>query len=252
MKAVDRAVSILNKLAEASKPRGITEISRELNLSKSAVYRILCTLKKAQWVSQDSDTEKYNIGPRLVEFGVYQLSKLEVRSVSQPYLQELRNVTKETATLSLRFGYDTIVIDQLTPSHDFLYLVPLGTRMPLWLGAVGKVILAFSSDDEIEAVLDDVNKSNRKTYDSGKQVNIEKIRQQITKAREDGFLIVVGERVAGALAVAAPIFSRGQEVIGSIAVVAPIFRLSEERAIQYGALIKELAKNISLRLGNSE
>ena len=252
MNAIDRAVSILNKLAGASKPCGVTEISKELNLSKSAVYRILSSLKRAQWVTQDSDSEKYTLGLGLIEFGVCQLARLEIRSVSQPYLQELRNVTRETATLSLRSRYDNIILDQLTPSHDFLYLIPLGTRLPLWLGAMGKVILTFLPKSEIEIVMDTFRKVDRKTYDSGEPINIENIQQQLAKVEEEGFLAVVGERVAGAIAIAAPIFSHGHEVIGSIAVVAPVFRLPEERARQYGALIKEVAKKISLRLGDVE
>lgn len=250
MNTVDRVINIVSYMAERTKPLSIADISKQLHLSKSGVYRIISFLEGAGWVTQQSDTGWYSLGPQIVAFSVNILSKLDIRSASHPYLEELRDVINETAILSIRIGHERVVVDQLTPSHNLLYFVHLGKRTPLWIGSHGKAILAFLSECEIEMVMEDVRKSNQRTYDSGERIDIGKIRQQLTTFKREGFAVSSGESVAGVVGVGAPIFGRDHEVIGSLAVAAPLTRLSEVAARQHGPLLQHLAKEISLRLGD--
>jgi IclR family KDG regulon transcriptional repressor len=64
-RSVLRALSIINKLGEASK--GITEISKELKLSKGMIFSLMKTLESMGYVTQDTVTEKYTLGPVILE-----------------------------------------------------------------------------------------------------------------------------------------------------------------------------------------
>jgi len=250
MNTVDRVIGIVSYLVDKEKPLSIAEISRDLQLNKSGVYRILRFLKEARWVSQQPDTGLYYLGPGIVKLSSAILSKYDIRSASQPYLEEVCKITKETALLNLRIGYERIIIDQVVPSNDMLYLVPFGKRMPLWLGSTGKAILALLPEEEIGIALDYIKKSGQPGYASGEQTNIGKIRQQLEKVKEDGFAVSTGEVVSGAIGIAAPIFRRDHKVVGSLAMATPARKLSRSEVKKYGLLLKRLSEEISLRLGD--
>ena len=250
MNTVDRVISIVSYMAEKAKPLTLADISGKLRINKSGTYRILSFLEVAGWIIQQPDTGWYSLGPRIVAFSTNVISNLTVRSISSPYMEELLDSIGETVVLNMRVGYERLIVDLLTPSHDLLYYAPLGRRTPLWVGSHGKTILAFLPDYEIEIGMEKLRKLEYKAYASGEVINIDILRQKLAEIRKDGFAVSLGESVKGVIGIAAPIFGRGQEVIGSLAIAAPSVRLTEDTARQHGLLIKHSANEISMRLGN--
>lgn len=251
MNAAKHLIDILNYLVAEREPLGVTEISKSIGSNKSSIYRILSTLKNAQWVDQDPITKKYTLGMGLQELGVSIVSRLNLRNVSLPYLSELSNVTGETAMLTARVGYERIYVEQIESSHDVRQIVEIGKRYPLWAGAPGKVILANLETGEIRGILNDLLKSGKLVLASGETLEIDRLKRELEETKRQGFCITVSERVVFTAAVAAPIFSRNNQVIGAISMGGPIPRFNAELAAKYAPLVSKAANEISLRLGYS-
>lgn len=251
MDTTERVIAIIGCPALGKGPCGVTEISKELGLSKSSAYRVLSSLKRAQWVAQDPKTKKYNLGTRVLELGLSMVSQLDLRSASLPYLNELRSTTHEAAMLSARVGLERIFIDQLQSNHEVRQVVELGRRFPLWLGAPGKAMLAFMEESEIEMVIDNLRKLGVHILASGQVLDIDRLREELAKIRRQGFAVTVGERLIATPAVAAPIFGRDQGVVGAISVGGPLPTFSVDQAVRYGPLVSQVSSKISLQLGNA-
>lgn len=130
---------------------GVSEIARAGGLSKGTAFGILAGLEKEGYVSKNSATRKYTVGPEL-----FQLSKLidrrtDLATITKPYLEKLSNKLNRTVFLGVK-DEDMIRIDQVIEASGLLTISSsIGTRLPLGAGAPGKVLLSLMRDEEIAA-----------------------------------------------------------------------------------------------------
>lgn len=245
----ERVTALLDYMAKHKKPCRVTELSKELQITKSSICRILMSLKRLNWVVQ-LPSEEYVLGDKVLEFSLSVLSGVEIRSVSSPYLEELNNTTRETVGLVIRTGMEDICIDQIESKHLVRHVLKVGSRYPLWSGASGRVILANMDDSEIEEIIGNLEKIGEVVSASGQVIDSNKLKNELAEVRRTGFAISLGERTSVTAAVAAPIFERNR-VIGSIILTGPLPRFDEDLARSYSDLVVKAARNISMRLGST-
>jgi DNA-binding IclR family transcriptional regulator len=240
----------MNYLATVGKAVGVTELSKHLSISKSSAWRSLSCLERQQWVLKDPVTGMFTPGIGVLELGLTLWSKLSLRSISLPYLTELRDITGESTMCSIRVGLERIYVESIESLHLVRYVAPLGKRLPLWAGATGKVILAHLEEGERERVIDDLRKSGLHVYASGEAVDADRLVEELAKIRREGFAVSTGERVAAVTAVAAPIFDHNHRITGAMCVTGPLPRFTPEIAADYGPLVSQRATKISQQLGD--
>jgi DNA-binding IclR family transcriptional regulator len=250
MDSTERVIAIVSHLVANPRTYGISEICRDLRISKSTAHRILSKLLTMQWLSREPGSKKYNIGPGLAEISWAVLSNLDLRRASLPHLSQLNQATNETAMLTLRFGFERVYVEQVEGSYEVRMITELGKRYPLWLGAQGKAILAYMESLEIEEVLENMKKTGTKLLASGQMLDADNLRLELAEIRKQGFAVSFGERVSGAAAVAAPIFDRRNQVLGAISVAGPIHRFVPEIVQRYGSMVSQAAKEIQVQLGS--
>lgn len=244
------ALAIISFLVSVKQAKSLTEISKNLFISPSTAYRVLSSLKISGWVVRDDVTKRYRVGNRLIELALSLVSQLDLRNVGLHYLELLYSKVEESVMLSARVGLERMYIEQIQCNHELRHIVELGRHFPLWVGAPGKVILAHMEQHEIEVVLNSLKKSRKHFLASGQAVNINNLWKELTKIRNQGFSISKGERIPGTVAMAAPIFGRDNRVLGAISTGGPESRFTIDMAIGYGPLVNDIAKKISLQLGN--
>jgi IclR family transcriptional regulator, KDG regulon repressor len=248
---IERSLDILNYLANAKSSCGVVEISNNIHLEKSSVSRILSNLEKLGWVMQLTDST-YTLGHKPVEFGLTVISRIEVKKVSQPYLIELNSITHETIGLCIRTGLEELFLDQVECNQMVRVVLPLGVNGPLWRGATGKAMLAFLEKSEIDTAIDQVQKSGNIILSSGRILEVDKLINELSEVRKQGFALSVGEKSATTACVASPIFDYSNQVVGSIGIAGPLPRFTEEVARELGPLVKKVTQNISLKLGSNQ
>lgn len=248
MNTPERVVDILDTLAAAPGPLGVSEVSRHLGIGKNNVFRILTALECKGWVQQDDETKKYRLTGAMAGVALKALSQLDIQKVSLPYLHELQAATGETTALCIRVDLERMFISSVPSNQEVRQIVPLGNRLPLWYGSGGKVILAFMTEPEIETVLS-LYRDSKDPNHPGSQAAVDALTMELEEIRKQGFATGVGQRNPSVCGIAAPIFNHDQKVVGSLGVSGPMPRLNLERALQYSSLLKENAQKISSLLG---
>lgn len=244
--AVDRATEVLSLFARLQQSTlGVTEIARELGLSKAVVHRILSTLVVKDYV-QFSDHHRYSLGPAVLELGLAYLDRIDIRELAKPVMKSLSEATDETSTLSIRNGTTRVYVDEVTPRREVHMSVQLGRPFPLHAGSSSKAFLAFLTEAEQEDYLASVELA---PLTSATITDVDRLRRELRVIRERGYATSLGERQVGAASVAAPIFDHTRQPVASVSVCGPIERFAPqtEKAAQ---LLVAATTELSARLGH--
>lgn len=244
--AIERAVDVLLLFGEPeTTDLGVTEISSRLGLSKAVVHRILSSFRTKGFVDVDEETRRYRLGPTALRLGLTYLDQIDVRELARPEMAALSAATEETATLSIRTGWQRVYLDQITPQRDVKMVVQLGLAVPLHAGASSKAFLAFLPAAERESYLKD------QPLDAISELTItdqKKLVKELETVSTQGYAISLGERMNGAGSVAAPVFGHDGVPAAVISVCGPLERFEGEIK-EIAPLLLAATARLSARLG---
>ena len=144
LKSLDVALRVLEALDNGAPERGISDLARELGVSRAAVYRILSTLSLRGYVTQNPATSQYAIGPRLRRFSHVATGKLDLQTVARPFMIELRDGTLDTVHLAVLEGGEAVYIAKEDGLHPVQVTSRVGARCPAHCVATGKALLAYA------------------------------------------------------------------------------------------------------------
>ncbi|GGM62309.1 IclR family transcriptional regulator [Micromonospora sonchi] len=241
-----RTFSIINLLASrAPETLGVSAIARDLQMPKAVAHRILKELVAGAFLVFDTETKQYQLGPGALTVGLAALRTLDVPKTARPYLVRLVEVSGETATLSIRQGWQRVYVDQVLSPHEVRMSVALGRMYPLHAGSSSKAILAALPDEVVEEFL---TQHKRVSLTPRTIISADELRDDIAGIRERGYAVSFGERQAGAGSVAAAIRNALDEVVGAISLCGPRERLAEN-ALRHGAEVVEAARAVSRDIG---
>lgn len=248
MSVISKAIQILDLLVPQGmeKELSVTEISKELGMPVQSVHRIINSLCGHGFISQNSKTKKYKLGLSLMKYGFLMWDSLMLRSTARPYMVELSQTTRETIYLATRENDEGVYIDSIDSPQILKISEPIGLRLPLYIGASNRVILAYLPQKLQESLLRHINWSS---VPSLKPLSYEFIRQDLDQIRAQGYSVTTGEATDGTTGVAAPIFSYENTVIGSLNVAGPELRFNRDNLQKYAFYVKKYADLISKELG---
>ncbi|HSV81583.1 MAG TPA: IclR family transcriptional regulator [Ramlibacter sp.] len=237
-------LALLEALARATEPMGVSELGRALELNKSNVHRLLRTLTASGYVHNVSGSGRYEITSKLWELGVAFVNKLDVKTVAHEAMKQLVNTTGETAHLSILNGDEVVFIDKVDSPQPIRAYANVGGRAPAYCVSAGKVFLAFGPPSLVDAVVRELRPYTPETI-----TEPEELKRQLARVREDGYATNYGEWNIGVGGVAAPIRDSGGQVVAALGLSAPVDRLKTRPIEQVAELVAEAAKSISGRLG---
>jgi DNA-binding IclR family transcriptional regulator len=247
MKSLHKAIEILEALASSQDQGiGITRLSRYLNLPKSTVHEVLSTFKRFRFVEQDGGNRKYRLGLRILELGNIVQSYLEVRRIASPYLQKISRMVNETAYLVVLAERRIVYID-CVESMARLRARPLfGERVPLHCTSLGKAIMAFLPEEELERI---IKEEGLTRFTPNTITNPLTLKKELKKIRERGYAVDNMEHEEGICCVGAPIRNYKGEVFAAISLSGPSQRFTPERIKEMVPLVMQAAREISAKLG---
>lgn len=243
IQSVSRAIEIL-RCFDNNEELGVTEISKILGLHKSTAFGLISTLESYQLLEKNGDTGKYRLGIELFRLGTKVNSSL--RSVAIPYLETLLNKYEETVNLVVRDYNFVTYLEKIESPHSMRICTRVGQRLPLYSTAVGKVILASLSDEEIEEVIE---ASEIKKYTQNTICNKRELFEYIHRVRKNGYAEDFEELEEGLTCVAAPIINHTGKAIAAISVSGPTSRMNDEFRQRIIETLIEATKEISKKLG---
>jgi DNA-binding IclR family transcriptional regulator len=236
---VERAIGVLDTLAESTTDLGNNEIALRTGLNVSTTSRLLATLVQAELVSRVRDTGRYRLGPRLIELCHAALAKVDLRGAARGHLIALTEVTGETATLSVPGENHVLTVDFVQSPSSVRSVAQLGRPAIAHATATGKVFLAYAEGLEAEPL----PANELVPYTSRTIVDRADLAEEIALVRRRGWAEAVGEREDDLNAVAAPVLDLRGSLIGVLGLQGPSTRFdAQARSTAANALVEHAAR----------
>jgi IclR family acetate operon transcriptional repressor len=244
--AVTRAVLVLKALGADDRGRRLSEISRELGVSKSTLSVLLKTLERHELVERDPVSREYRLGIGLLDLGGAVLRRLDLPELARPSLRRLAEISRETAILHVRDGDDSVIADRIEPGGQLKVVAPLGYRLPAFAGSVSKAILATLPD---EKVTDIIERSPLPAFTPWSITGTDEYLAELARVRKDGFAIEDAEYLDGVCAVSAAIRDAGGTAVATLSIAAVSARVDAEHIQALGPETAAAARSVSRKLG---
>lgn len=242
-----KGLRVLEILAYAGEPRGISEIARDLDLNKSAVQRILTTLQARGYVTQEPGARKYQLSLSLWELGSHAVADHPVRRLVQPIMRYAAQRTGFTAFLTCASFPFFLYLHKVEGAHGRMYSVDLGKRVPLTRTAAGKAILAYLPDELVEQLR--YPHADWTGFVTTEPDDPAALREEIAVIRAAGYATSESGLIAGGNSVAAPIWWDRHEPFGSLLLTADDQSLRAENFAELGVIVGEMADEATRALG---
>jgi IclR family KDG regulon transcriptional repressor len=243
--ALQRGLQLLQLFSKS--PRGLAakQVADQSRLPVSTVHRFLANLEVSGFLNCGNDGV-YHLGIACFAIGQAALAQLDIRRVSQPYLQELNKLTRETVHLTVRNGLSAVYVEKLDSTEQLRIYSRIGAAVPLYCTAVGKVMLAHMPDEERKKILPQLGLKRLTPNTVG---NLQELEAELYRVRKNGYACDLEEHELHIRCVAAPIWDDAGAVNASLSITAPTLRMAVARLRQLAPLIQTAGLQISRELG---
>lgn len=245
LSSVKNALRILRSFSIDEPEKRVSDLAAELNLSKSTVSRLLATLASEDFVTKDSETNRYKLGVSVLALSGVVTQNLEIYREAQPILNDLVDKLGETAHLAVLDGMETLYIHQVECKYPVRILTHLGKRNPVHCTSSGKVLLAYQDEAFIQKVIERGLEPLTKHTITDPDV----LKKQLETIKEQGFSHSKHELLQGVVSIAAPIRDYTEKVVAALTVVGPEQRIPNYKIRPYAKQVMNASMEISDRLG---
>lgn len=224
----------------------LAEITERLGMNKTVAHRVLNTLRRDGWVTQESDTKKYRLGLRIWEVGMGALLHYPVYAVALPHIERLAREQQENTGLAVLDSNEMLFIARVGVVDGTPISVPIAGRALPHTTSGGKVALAFLPD-LAETIL---RAQSLPAVTPLTVSSVEELRREIAEVRERGFALNRGGRDARSSGVAAPVFDFSGQFVASIYATCATEYFTDERIARLAPAVVECASQVSIALGH--
>lgn len=242
--AIKKAVRILRLIVEKNRPLNVTEISRQLSISKSTTHGILKALEEERLVLRDRSSKKYVIGKGLFDLLKKVFSWLELSMIARSHMEELVNSLGETVFLGVREGERIRVVDVREAQKELRVSPKIDTLFPITAPAFLKLHLARFDEPEIKSLLMGMRIPK---YTENTVTEPEKLFAEIMRTKTEGFSRDREEYIKGVVAYATWIPKTGKTMT-VLCVLGLASSITEDRVKDLGSRLKEAASSIGDRM----
>ena len=217
--AVDRALDVLAAFHTGCDSLGLADLARSTGVNKTTVLRICCSLERRGYLRRDPRS-RYRLGPAACALGKHYEADIHLDDVVIPNLVALARTVRESASFHVRSGETRLCIYRVNAEHSVVDNIKTGDRLPLELGAAGKLLLAYEAG---AASGDDI--------------------------RRRGYAFSFGDRDPECAALAVPVFKFNSELCGALSVSGPRHRFTQAFGHKILPEVVAAAQRMSLGLG---
>lgn len=251
VQSVERALDILDCLAQYPKGCGIIELSKNLNLSKSTIHRIITTLKYKGYVTQNTETDKYQLGLKVLNLSNSIINSMDLINVARPYIHEFANKIDEVIHLCIpdETFSNIIYVDKVSSentSRNVTMSSSIGKKAPIYCTASGKLLLSQFSDEEIRNILKDTKFVK---YAENTITDMDAFLKEINAIRKNSYALDNIEYDTGVICIAVPIYDRTRKIIATTSLSSVTLFNTMDNLLKYKDEFINISKNISRLMG---
>jgi DNA-binding IclR family transcriptional regulator len=234
-----RAIMIIESVSSSREHQGVHQLSKLTGIHPTTVFRICRTLCKYGWLIQDADS-KYGIGMSVYSVGCQFNPVNDLKEVAVYSMQQLSDTTRQPVNLMVRQDNMCLLIQQTHSKNVFHNMSIIGSKMPLYISACGKILLSGISDTLLELILDSFDYHQ---YTPNTIGNRDEVRRQVKQTRATGLARDDQESVWGTCCIAMPVHDELGGIIAALSVSTVVdFQKNQD---EYVAGLKASAQKIS-------
>jgi DNA-binding IclR family transcriptional regulator len=224
---------------------GVREVAEKLKMAKSSTHDLMSSLAKQGFLSK-TEGNRYRLGWRLVTLSEVLLATTELRQEAHPVMEELVARYQETIHLAVLDDTQAVYVDKLEGRQAVrVELTSLGARLYAHCSALGKVLLAYSPEEEVRRI---IKTAGLPSFTPNTITDEEELQQTLAKIRKQEFAYDLEEIMPDLCCVSAPIYNHLGKVIAAISMSIPAYRFRRSQT-EYRDAVMRAARAISKRLG---
>jgi DNA-binding IclR family transcriptional regulator len=245
--AVERALAMLEAVAQEADGLSNAEISRNLNIPKSSASYILRTLETRGYLTRDAASGRYRVGLKILSLSRGALDGRDVRGVALPIMRHLTHQTGLTCHLAVLDGPDAVYIEKVEPEGFIRMDTWVGRRMRVHATSVGKAIVAHIPQEQLEQIL---HKSGMEKRTPKTIITVPRLLKELEKVRTLGYAVDDEENNLGARCVAAPVFGDRGAIEAGLGLSGTTQQVSPQTMPRILEALKDAARHISMGMGH--
>ncbi len=205
--SVKKAFAILSAISSSKNGMGVSDLAKKLKLAKSTVHGMSSALEELGAVMRDPRTKKYKLGFTLLEIGRSAYSRIDLETSARPVTEKMMEKTRTSVFLGILNLDQVTILDIVESRQDLHITAPVGSTVPLFAGAVGKVFLASMPEEHAAKI---VKAKGLPRFTDNSIVDVNSYFNELHQVRKQGYAVDNEEYILGVRAVAAPLTGLGQ------------------------------------------
>ena len=227
VKSLQKALSVLECFTADNPSLGVSEIARMLDMGKSNVHNILTTLEAAGYIKKNHESEKYELGYKLLEFSYAVMRSYPYTSVIVPILKDLASDLNIIVYFGIPHQQSVLYLFSAYPKSygkHIPYRSILGETAPFYCTSIGKAMLQTMEEGEVRAKIG----GQLTKYTEHTICDVDGVLADLKKCRERGYSIDEMEHENGVRCIGVPVLNRDGQLIGGLSASGPVSVVTEE------------------------
>lgn len=238
---VGKALSVLEQVAGMGHPVRMRELLETSVFPKPTLYRFLQTLTNQGMLSYDPERRTYAPGIRLVRLAHSAWAQASLAPIARPHIDELAANLREAVHLAQIDNGQVVFVDKRQASTQFATLAQAGKVAPAYCTGVGKAILAYLPEDQLDHAL---RQQAFFQYTSATHATAETLLRELDDIRATGIAFDREEHETGIISIAAPILTPSKRVVGALSIATATNRRTLEELNAFRPILVECAAKI--------
>jgi IclR family transcriptional regulator, KDG regulon repressor len=246
IRVIDRTIKLLECFLRPPNEYAMSELAQLSGFHITTVFRIIQTLQKHRYLAYDLHSHRYSLGIRLFELGEVVGRSSSLRKAASRHLDSLLAEVNHTILIGILEGGELVYIDKRDGNDPTNVTSEIGRRNPPYFGMLGKTLMAFLSDTEVDHLL---SRFPLRKMAPRSITDVDKFKKSLQEIRRKGYTLQRSEAMEGIVGVAAPIRNHSGEVVAAAGTVFPSFNADEKKIKRVIRLVTGTMGEISSALG---
>jgi IclR family transcriptional regulator, pca regulon regulatory protein len=225
--ALARGLSVIRSFGPDRSQMSLADIAKRVNLPRATVRRSLITLETLGYI--ESDGRRFALSPKVLALGNSYLSSSPLPRTVQPMLERLAESSGEACWAAILDDDEVLLVAGAKKNRLLSAGLSVGSRMPAFCSALGRVLLAGLPEQRLDAYFAKVALRN---FTSRTMTDYGAVRRAVRDAKANGYAIADGELESGLCSIAIPVVNHKGQLIASLNAVAPSSRVRGAEMIE--------------------
>lgn len=245
--ALQRGLEVLGQFSRHTPELSGAELSRQLDLPRASVFRILHTLEKAGFVERVGDSNSYKLSIGVLRLGFEYLASMELTEHGRPVIEALRDESGYSAHLVVRDRHEVVFVSKATGRNALFHSIQVGARLPAHATVLGRLLL---SNLDMAGLSELYRGTTLEAHTAKTPTTLKQLKALIDVDRANGYGISQGGYETGISTIAAPVFNDARDVVAAVSITVPVQHLVAAQTDILVPLVQHAAAQLTQRISH--